>query len=76
LQEGAETGRGARKKGAGESFMFRRFSTNFAIFSIFLDGLLITLALGVAHLLRPIFNVFEFFRHLSRCHGLWFLFSH
>ncbi len=40
--------------------MFRRFSTNFAIFSIFLDGLLITLALLVAQVLRPAFSVLTF----------------
>ena len=36
--------------------MFRRFSTNFAIFSIFLDALLISLSLAIAQLFRPLFN--------------------
>ncbi len=40
--------------------MFRRFSTNFAIFSIFLDGLLIAFSLVAAQLLRPVFNFLSF----------------
>jgi exopolysaccharide biosynthesis polyprenyl glycosylphosphotransferase len=40
--------------------LFRRFSTNFAIFSIFLDGLLISLSLVTAQLLRPAFNFLPF----------------
>lgn len=36
--------------------MFRRFSVNFALYSIFMDGLLISLGLVTAQLLRPVFN--------------------
>jgi exopolysaccharide biosynthesis polyprenyl glycosylphosphotransferase len=45
--------------------MFRRFSTNFAIFSIFFDGLLIFLSLAAAQLLRPAFNFLPFVQPLG-----------
>ena len=40
--------------------MFRRFSVNFALFSIFLDGLLIAIGLVAAQLMRPAFSSFSF----------------
>ena len=45
--------------------MLRRFSTNFAIFSILLDGFLITLALYLSVYLRAFANRFSFVRPLS-----------
>ena len=44
--------------------MLRRFSTNFAIFSILLDGFLITLALYLSVYLRAFANRFSFVRPL------------
>lgn len=44
--------------------MLRRFSTNFAIFSILLDGFLITLALHISVYLRDFANRFPFVRPL------------
>lgn len=41
--------------------MLRRFSTNFALFSIFLDGFSVVLSLGLSVLIRPWFNQFSFF---------------
>jgi exopolysaccharide biosynthesis polyprenyl glycosylphosphotransferase len=40
--------------------MFRRFSTNFAILSMFLDAIAVVLALAAADHLRPFLNVFPF----------------
>jgi exopolysaccharide biosynthesis polyprenyl glycosylphosphotransferase len=40
--------------------MFRRFSTNFAILSIFLDAVMIALALITANIVRPLLNIFPF----------------
>ncbi len=40
--------------------MFRRFSTNFAILSIFLDTIFVALALVVANYLRPLLNILPF----------------
>lgn len=42
--------------------MLRRFSTNFAVFSIFLDGLLIILSLYLSIFLRDFANRFSFVR--------------
>jgi exopolysaccharide biosynthesis polyprenyl glycosylphosphotransferase len=44
--------------------MLRRFSTNFAVFSIFLDGLLIILSLYLSIFLRDFANRFSFVRPL------------
>ncbi len=41
--------------------MLRRFSTNFALLSIFLDGLSVVLSLQVAALIRPWMNQFKVF---------------
>ncbi len=41
--------------------MLRRFSTNFALLSIFLDGLSVILSLQVAVLIRPWMNKFDLF---------------
>ncbi len=40
--------------------MLRRFSTNFAVFSVFVDGLLISLALYLSIFLRQFSNQFDF----------------
>ena len=40
--------------------MFRRFSTNFAVFSIFLDGLLIALSLYLSIILREWSNALPY----------------
>ena len=40
--------------------MFRRFSINFALLSIFLDGIIVAFALAAANNLRPLFNIFPF----------------
>lgn len=40
--------------------MFRRFSVNFAIFSIFMDALIISLSLVCANQLRPLLNFLPF----------------
>lgn len=42
--------------------MLRRFSTNFAVFSVFVDGLLISLALYLSIFLRQFSNQFDFVR--------------
>ena len=46
--------------------MFRRYSINFAIISIFLDGIIVTFALAAANNLRPLFNVFPFASELYK----------
>ncbi len=46
--------------------MFRRFSTNFAILSIILDTVLISLALASANLLRPWLSVLPFARDIYK----------
>ncbi|MBU0510927.1 MAG: hypothetical protein KKD28_14460 [Chloroflexi bacterium] len=46
--------------------MFRRFSINFAILSIILDTLLISLALASANLLRPWLSVLPFARDIYK----------
>ena len=46
--------------------MFRRYSVNFAIFSIFVDGLIVAFALAAANNLRPLFNVFPFASELYK----------
>ena len=46
--------------------MFRRFSINFAVFSIFLDGLIVVFALAAANNLRPLLNVLPFAEVLYR----------
>ena len=46
--------------------MFRRFSINFSILSIFLDGLIVVFALVAANNLRPLFNVFLFAEELYK----------
>lgn len=40
--------------------MFRRFSTSFALLSMFLDGILVVLSLYLAALIRPVLNRFSF----------------
>ena len=45
--------------------MIRRFSVNFAIFSMIFDALLIALALFLADFIRPYLNPFEFIKYLS-----------
>lgn len=44
--------------------MFRRFSTNFAVFSIVLDAILVMAAFQTASLVRPMLNVFTFAKSL------------
>jgi exopolysaccharide biosynthesis polyprenyl glycosylphosphotransferase len=44
--------------------MFRRFSTNFALFSILMDALLIAFSLRLSALLRPLFSVFDFVKDI------------
>ncbi len=44
--------------------MFRRFSTNFAIFSILMDVLLIVFSLRMSAMLRPLFSVFGFVKDI------------
>ncbi len=46
--------------------MFRRYSTNFAILSIFLDTLFIISALVVSNRLRPILNILPFTEDIQR----------
>lgn len=46
--------------------MFRRFSTNFAILSIILDTVLISLALASANLLRPWLSILPFARDIYK----------
>ena len=45
--------------------MLRRFSTNFALLSIFLDGLSVLLGLWVSSLLRPWMNQFDMFEKVA-----------
>ena len=46
--------------------MFRRFSVNFALLSIFLDGAIIVFALAAANNLRPLLNVLPFAEELYK----------
>ena len=46
--------------------MFRRFSVNFALLSIFLDGIIVVIALAAANNLRPLLNIFPFAEELSK----------
>ena len=50
--------------------MFRRFSINFAIFSIFLDGIIVVFALAAANNIRPLLNVFPFAEELYKHYPL------
>ncbi len=45
--------------------MFRRFSTNFALISILLDGFMIASALLISSLLRPTMSVFTFVKEIN-----------
>ena len=42
--------------------MLRRFSVNFALFSMLLDGVSTALGLWLAMVLRPLLNRFDFIR--------------
>jgi exopolysaccharide biosynthesis polyprenyl glycosylphosphotransferase len=44
--------------------MFRRFSIDFALFSIFMDAALVAINLSLAAILRPAFNVLPFVNYL------------
>lgn len=44
--------------------MLRRFSTDFAIFSMFMDALIVVLSLWLADLVRPYLNGWWFIQHL------------
>jgi exopolysaccharide biosynthesis polyprenyl glycosylphosphotransferase len=44
--------------------MIRRFSVNFAIFSIVFDGMIISIALYLADFIRPFLNRFDFIQYL------------
>ena len=46
--------------------MLRRFSVNFAIFSIFLDGFIVVFALAAANNVRPLLNVLPFAEELYK----------
>ena len=46
--------------------MLRRFSTNVAVFSIFLDGLLVTFSLHLSIILRAWANPLPYVRDLPR----------
>jgi exopolysaccharide biosynthesis polyprenyl glycosylphosphotransferase len=46
--------------------MFRRFSINFALFSISLDGIIVVFALAAANNLRPLLNVLPFAEELFK----------
>ena len=46
--------------------MLRRFSVNFVIFSIFLDGFIVVFALAAANNIRPFLNVFPFAEELYK----------
>ena len=46
--------------------MFRRFSVNFAVLSIFLDGIIVAFALAAANNFRPLLNVFPFATELYK----------
>lgn len=50
--------------------MIRRFSVNFAIFSMVLDSLLITGALFFADYIRPFLNKFDFIKYLPPDHHI------
>jgi exopolysaccharide biosynthesis polyprenyl glycosylphosphotransferase len=55
--------------------MFRRFSANFAVFSMYLDFLLIWLSLFLAVHLRPFFNYFSFVKDIpGEADFQWFLY--
>jgi exopolysaccharide biosynthesis polyprenyl glycosylphosphotransferase len=55
--------------------MFRRFSTNFAIFSIFLDGLCVFGSLVASQLMRPGFNAMKYIQPITGPVGLpWILY--
>ena len=45
--------------------MFRRFSTNFAIFSILLDGLCVLFSLAAAQVMRPTINVMTYLKPIT-----------
>src|SRR6266498_4333160 len=45
--------------------MLRRFSVNFALFSMLLDGLSTALGLGLAAVLRPILNTLSFIKAIN-----------
>jgi exopolysaccharide biosynthesis polyprenyl glycosylphosphotransferase len=45
--------------------MFRRFSANFAVLSLFLDASLVALALLISAYLRPTFNSFSFVKEIN-----------
>jgi len=46
--------------------MFRRFSVNFALLSIFLDSIIVIFALAASNNLRPLLNVFPFASELYK----------
>ena len=46
--------------------MFRRYSVNFALLSIFFDGIIVAFSLAAANNLRPLFNVFPFASELYK----------
>ena len=50
--------------------MFRRFSADFALFSIVMDALMTAFGLRLAQLLRPLFNRWEFVREINEIPGL------
>ena len=55
--------------------MFRRFSVNFAIFSIILDAALVFLSLALAVTVRPILNDWGFFQNIGEVVNLpWLLY--
>ena len=55
--------------------MLRRFSTDFAVFSIFLDGLLILVALWLAVLIRPALSFFTLVADIPRPYQIpWLLY--
>jgi exopolysaccharide biosynthesis polyprenyl glycosylphosphotransferase len=45
--------------------MLRRFSINFALFSMLADGLSVALSLSAAAFFRPMLNVFPWFEHIQ-----------
>jgi exopolysaccharide biosynthesis polyprenyl glycosylphosphotransferase len=46
--------------------MFRRFSVNFAVLSILVDGVIVVVALAAANNIRPLLNVFPFAEELYK----------
>ncbi len=55
--------------------MFRRFSANFAVFSMFLDYVLVGVSLGMAVELRPLLNTLPLVKPiLTRVDLPWFLY--